>query len=137
MPFGNLKNSYTGEVRKTQKLDFNISCSMYLLNLRYSVPPQQHVCKREEKTVLSDQQICLQEKNSSLDREDPENKGQQEKLCTSLEGQQLAVRQEDDTVMWIPACEESDHQPERADSGSTRYLEPKPKDGHQKHKQAL
>eukprot|EP00064_Thunnus_orientalis_P019224 superscaffoldBa00004717_g19339 len=52
--------------------------------------PQQHVCKEEE--IPADQQLCNQERNSSLDREDPEPpqiKEEQEELCTSLEGEQL------------------------------------------------
>uniref|UniRef100_A0A8C9XZ01 Zinc finger protein 449-like n=1 Tax=Sander lucioperca TaxID=283035 RepID=A0A8C9XZ01_SANLU len=60
--------------------------------------PQQHVCKEEE--VLSDQQLCIQEKKSSLDQEDPEIpqiKEEQEKLCTSQEGKQLVLKQETDT----------------------------------------
>uniref|UniRef100_A0A3B4TMF9 C2H2-type domain-containing protein n=1 Tax=Seriola dumerili TaxID=41447 RepID=A0A3B4TMF9_SERDU len=46
--------------------------------------PQQHVCKEEE--VLTDQQLCDQERNSSLDQEDPEPpqiKEEEEELCTS------------------------------------------------------
>ena len=33
--------------------------------------PQQHVCKEEEE-VLTDQQLCDQDENSSLDQEDPQ-----------------------------------------------------------------
>ncbi|XP_045889760.1 zinc finger protein 100-like isoform X1 [Micropterus dolomieu] len=33
--------------------------------------PQQHVCKEEEE-VLADQQLCVQERNCSLDQEEPE-----------------------------------------------------------------
>ena len=72
--------------------------------------PQQHVCKEEE--VLADQQLCNQERNSSLDQEDPEPpeiKEEQEELCTSQEGEQLVVKVETDTVMLTPAYEESDH----------------------------
>ncbi|XP_031167370.1 uncharacterized protein LOC116058682 isoform X7 [Sander lucioperca] len=72
--------------------------------------PQQHVCKEEE--VLSDQQLCIQEKNSSLDQEDPEPpqiKEEQEELCTSQEGEQLVLKQETDTFMLTPTYEESDH----------------------------
>ncbi|XP_035859536.1 zinc finger protein 510-like isoform X1 [Sander lucioperca] len=60
--------------------------------------PQQHVCKEEE--VLSDQQLCIQEKKSSLDQEDPEPpkiKEEQDELCTSQEGEQLVLKQETDT----------------------------------------
>ncbi|XP_039658380.1 uncharacterized protein LOC120560195 isoform X6 [Perca fluviatilis] len=72
--------------------------------------PQQHVCKEEE--VLSDQQLCIQERNSSLDQEDPEPpqiKDEQEELCTSQEGEQLVLKQETDTFMLTPTYEERDH----------------------------
>ncbi|XP_073339141.1 uncharacterized protein [Pagrus major] len=72
--------------------------------------PQQHVCKEEE--VLADQQVCNQERNSSLDQEDPEPpeiKEEQEELCTSREGEQLVLKVETDTVMLTPTYEESDH----------------------------
>ncbi|XP_074495267.1 uncharacterized protein LOC141769763 [Sebastes fasciatus] len=72
--------------------------------------PQQHVCKEEE--VLADQQLCIQERNSSLDQEDPEPpqiKEEQEELCTSQEGEQLELKQETETFMLTPTDEESDH----------------------------
>ncbi|XP_068576943.1 zinc finger protein 436-like [Cebidichthys violaceus] len=72
--------------------------------------PQQHVCKEEE--VLSDQQLCIQERSSSLDQEDPDPpqiKEEQEELCTSQEGEQLEVQQETETFMLIPTYEESNH----------------------------
>ncbi|XP_035854955.1 zinc finger protein 37-like isoform X2 [Sander lucioperca] len=72
--------------------------------------PQQHVFKEEE--VLSDQQLCIQERNSSLDQEDPEPpqiKEEQEELCPSQEGEQLVLKQETDTFMLTPTYEESDH----------------------------
>ncbi|KAK9521297.1 hypothetical protein VZT92_021116 [Zoarces viviparus] len=65
--------------------------------------PQQHVCKEEE--VLSDQQLCIQERNSSLDQEDPDPpqiKEEQEQLCTSQEGEQLELKQETETFMFTP-----------------------------------
>ncbi|XP_074495277.1 uncharacterized protein LOC141769772 [Sebastes fasciatus] len=104
--------------------------------------PQQHVCKEEE--VLADQQLCIQERNSSLDQEDPEPpqiKEEQEELCTSQEGEQLVLKQ---AFMLTPTYEEnnnSDHQllsqnyhvaksqdrkgGKHGDSGSTRNKEPK------------
>ncbi|XP_044065424.1 uncharacterized protein LOC122882270 isoform X5 [Siniperca chuatsi] len=115
--------------------------------------PQQHVCKEEE--VLADQQLCIQERNSSLDQEDPEPpqiKEEQEELCSRQEGEQLVLKQETDTFMLTPAYEESDRsEPEpksdhqlvshdchvaesqdqkggkHEDSGSTRDAEPKQK----------
>ncbi|XP_044185302.1 zinc finger protein 568-like [Thunnus albacares] len=72
--------------------------------------PQQHVCKEEE--VLADQKLCNQERNSSLDQEDPEPpqiKKEQEELYTSLEGEQLVLKQETETFMLTPTCEESDN----------------------------
>ncbi|XP_042277344.1 zinc finger protein 436-like isoform X2 [Thunnus maccoyii] len=71
---------------------------------------QQHVCEEEE--VLTDQQLCNQEKNSSLDQEDPEPpqiKEEQAELCTSLEGAQLVLKQETETFMLTPTCKESDN----------------------------
>ncbi|CAB1437623.1 unnamed protein product [Pleuronectes platessa] len=68
-------------------------------------PPQQHVCKEEE--LLTDQ-----ERNPSLDQEDPEPpqiKEEQEELCTSQEGEQLVLKQEDDTFMLTSPYEGSDH----------------------------
>ncbi|XP_075960697.1 uncharacterized protein LOC142964313 [Anarhichas minor] len=70
--------------------------------------PQQHVCKEEE--VLSDQQLCIQERNSSLDQEDPDPpqiKEEQEELCTSQEGEQIELKQETETFMLTPTYEES------------------------------
>ncbi|XP_068576795.1 zinc finger protein 420-like [Cebidichthys violaceus] len=72
--------------------------------------PQQHVCKEEE--VLSDQQLCIQERSSSLDQEDPDPpqiKEEQEELCTSQEGEQLELQQETETFMLTPTYEESNH----------------------------
>ncbi|XP_044233425.1 zinc finger protein 347-like [Thunnus albacares] len=72
--------------------------------------PQHHVCEEEE--VLSNQHLCNQERTSSLDQEDPEPpqiKEEQEELCTSLEGEQLVLKQETETFMLTPTCEESDN----------------------------
>ncbi|XP_033946740.1 zinc finger protein 135-like [Pseudochaenichthys georgianus] len=62
--------------------------------------PQQHVCNEDE--VLTDQQLCSQERNSSLDQEDsepPQIKEEQEELCTSQEEEQLELKQETDVFM--------------------------------------
>ncbi|XP_074492802.1 uncharacterized protein LOC141768409 [Sebastes fasciatus] len=72
--------------------------------------PQQHVCKEEEVPV--DQQLCIQERNSSLDQEDPDPpqiKEEQEELCTSQEGEQLVLKQETDSFMLTPTHEEGDN----------------------------
>ncbi|XP_044185326.1 zinc finger protein OZF-like [Thunnus albacares] len=83
--------------------------------------PQQHAYKEGE--VLTDQQICNQDRNSSLDQEDPEPpqiKEEQEELCTSLEEEQL-LKQETETFMWTPTCEESDNSEGQAeDSDDTQ-----------------
>nr|XP_020507906.1 gastrula zinc finger protein XlCGF57.1-like isoform X4 [Labrus bergylta] len=84
--------------------------------------PQQHVCKEEEEEeeeeeVLTDQLLCNQERNSSLDQEDPEPpqiKEEQEELSTSQEGEQLELKEMTDALKWTPAHEESDHnEPEK------------------------
>ncbi|XP_039466326.1 zinc finger protein 571-like isoform X2 [Oreochromis aureus] len=72
--------------------------------------PRQHDCEEEE--GLDEQQVCNQERNSSLDQEDPEPpkiKEEQEELCSSQEGEQLGLKQEADTFMVTPAYEESSH----------------------------
>ncbi|XP_059192792.1 zinc finger protein 570-like [Centropristis striata] len=76
--------------------------------------PQQHFCKEEE--VPADQQLCIQERNSSLDQEDPEPpqvKEEPEELSISQEGEQLVVKQE------TPTYEESD-----LSEDQTMYLKP-------------
>ncbi|XP_067471493.1 zinc finger protein 79-like isoform X1 [Thunnus thynnus] len=73
--------------------------------------PQQHVCKEGE--VLSDQQLCNQERNPNLDQEDPEPpqiKQEQEEFCTSLGGEQLILKQETETFMLNPTFKESEDQ---------------------------
>ncbi|KAK5927086.1 hypothetical protein CgunFtcFv8_022608 [Champsocephalus gunnari] len=72
--------------------------------------PQHPVC---EEQVLSEQQLCIQERNSSLDQEDPEPpqiKEEQEELCTSPEGEQLGLEQDTDAFMLTATKEESEHQ---------------------------
>ncbi|XP_041657768.1 zinc finger protein 32-like [Cheilinus undulatus] len=72
--------------------------------------PQQHECKEGE--VVADQQLCDQERTFSLDQEEPEPpqmKEEQEDLCSSLEIEQLRVKQETETFMWTHTYEDSDH----------------------------
>ncbi|XP_041790288.1 zinc finger protein with KRAB and SCAN domains 3-like isoform X2 [Chelmon rostratus] len=113
--------------------------------------PQQHVCKEEEEEVVAEQQLCNPDRNSSPDLEDPEPlqmKEEQEEVCSSQEGEQLVLKQETDTFMLTPTCEESDHQlmshtchgaesqdqkgGSHEDSGSARNAEPKAKKRNQK-----
>uniref|UniRef100_A0A668SGZ5 C2H2-type domain-containing protein n=1 Tax=Oreochromis aureus TaxID=47969 RepID=A0A668SGZ5_OREAU len=71
--------------------------------------PQQPVCKEEE--VLSELQLCDQERSSSVDQEEPEPpqiKEEQEELCSSQEGEQLGLKEEPDTFM-VTAAEEGEH----------------------------
>ncbi|XP_034397983.1 zinc finger protein 91-like [Cyclopterus lumpus] len=72
---------------------------------------EQYVFKDEEE-VLCEQQLCIQERSSSLDQEDsepPQIKEEQEELCTSQEGEQLELKQETETFMLTPTYEETDH----------------------------
>ncbi|KAL3062592.1 hypothetical protein OYC64_002406 [Pagothenia borchgrevinki] len=80
------------------------------IKLHRTEVPQQHVWNEEE--VLTDQQLCSQERNSSLDQEDPEPpqiKEEQEELCTSQEEEQLELKQETDVFMVTLTDEESVH----------------------------
>ncbi|CAB1433793.1 unnamed protein product [Pleuronectes platessa] len=75
------------------------------IKLHSTERPQQHFCKEEE--VLSDQ-----DRNASLDQEDPQPpqiKEEEEKLCTSQEGEQLVLKQKNDAVMFTPTYKEIDH----------------------------
>ncbi|GLD49870.1 zinc finger protein OZF-like isoform X3 [Lates japonicus] len=77
--------------------------------------PQQHVCQEEE--VLTDQQLCNQERNSSLDQEDPEPLQiieEQEEIYTGQEGEQLVW--ETDNFMLTFDHEETDHSEPEPDS---------------------
>ncbi|XP_059192787.1 zinc finger and SCAN domain-containing protein 31-like [Centropristis striata] len=61
--------------------------------------PQQHFCE-EEKEVPAYQQLCIQERNSSLKQEDPEPPQVKEESVEpriSQEGEQLVVKQETST----------------------------------------
>nr|XP_043905769.1 reticulocyte-binding protein 2 homolog a-like [Solea senegalensis] len=74
---------------------------------RIELPPKD-VLKEEE--VLTEQQLCNQERNSSLYKEEPESlqiKEEEEEICTSQEQEQLELKQE--TFMLTPNNEESDH----------------------------
>ncbi|XP_035490055.2 zinc finger protein 239-like isoform X1 [Scophthalmus maximus] len=85
-------------------------CLKPQIKLHRTELPQQHVCKEEE--VLSEQQLCDQERNSSLDQQEPEPpqmKEEQEEPVSSQEGEQLVLKQETDTFMLTPTYEESEH----------------------------
>ncbi|XP_078106000.1 uncharacterized protein LOC144517755 [Sander vitreus] len=70
--------------------------------------PQPRVCKEEE--VFADQQhLCIQERNSGLDQEEPEPPQIKEELCVSQEGEQLVLKQETDAFTLTPTYEESGH----------------------------
>ncbi|CAI5681660.1 unnamed protein product [Oreochromis niloticus] len=71
---------------------------------------QQHAFEEEE--VFTDQEVCNQERNSSLDQEDPKPpkiKEEEEELCSNQDGEQLGLKQETDAFMVTSACEESAH----------------------------
>ncbi|XP_058469240.1 zinc finger protein 177-like [Solea solea] len=76
--------------------------------------PQKDVLQEEEEEqeVLTEQQLWNQERNSSLDQEEPESlqiKEEEEEICTGQEQEQLELKQEADTFMLTPNNEESDH----------------------------
>ncbi|XP_041849450.1 uncharacterized protein LOC121645121 isoform X2 [Melanotaenia boesemani] len=61
---------------------------------------QQHV--HEEEEVLADQQLCDQERNSSLDQEEsPEIKQEQEELCARQQGEQFVLKQETENSILV------------------------------------
>ncbi|KAM9365894.1 uncharacterized protein KZ484_011986 [Pholidichthys leucotaenia] len=70
--------------------------------------PQLHDCKEEE--VLTVQQLCNQERNSSLDQEeqDAAHVKEEELLCSSQEEEDFGLKQETDTFMVTPTDEAND-----------------------------
>ncbi|CAI5681725.1 unnamed protein product [Oreochromis niloticus] len=81
---------------------------------------QEDVCEEE---VLADQQVCTQERNSSLDEEDPEPpqiKEEQEEV-------QLGLKQEADTFVVNQSYEENDHsEPEPNSEQLLSHSSPEP-----------
>ncbi len=92
---------------------FKSQCPFFFFCLFFFLPalPQWYVCKKEE--VFTNQQLFKQERSSSLDQEDtkpPEIKEEQNEICcTSQEGEQLALKQETDTVLLTSTYKKSDH----------------------------
>ncbi|CAB1436564.1 unnamed protein product [Pleuronectes platessa] len=87
------------------------------IKLHRIVLPQQHVFKEEE--VLTDQQLCYQERNSSLDQDDqkpPQIKEEQEEIWIGQEGEQLVLKQESETFMLTPDYEGMYHKKLRANN---------------------
>ncbi|XP_033985891.1 zinc finger protein OZF-like [Trematomus bernacchii] len=100
--------NYEEEIRRQRRLlDVVLKPE---INIHRIELPQHPVC---EEQVFSEQQLCIQERNSSLDQEDPEPpqiKEELEELCTSQEGEQLGLEPETDAFMLTATEEESEHQ---------------------------
>nr|XP_020453849.1 zinc finger protein 121-like [Monopterus albus] len=74
--------------------------------------PQQHATSKEEEDFFTDQDLCNQERDSSLDPEEskpPQIKVEQEEFSTCQEEEQLKMKQETDAYMLVSTYEESDH----------------------------
>ncbi|XP_039660441.1 uncharacterized protein LOC120561398 isoform X2 [Perca fluviatilis] len=101
---------YEEEIGRQRRL-LDLVCKPEITLLRIELP-QPRVCKEEEEVLADQQQLCIQERNSSLDQEEPEPpqiKEEQEELCVSHEGEQLVLKQETDAFTLTPAYEERDH----------------------------
>ncbi|KAM9332694.1 uncharacterized protein KZ484_017807 [Pholidichthys leucotaenia] len=70
--------------------------------------PQLHDCKEEE--VLTVQQLCNQERNSTLDQEEQDSAQvkEEEELCSSQEEEDFGLKQETDAFMVTPTDEDND-----------------------------
>ncbi|KAM9364750.1 uncharacterized protein KZ484_010921 [Pholidichthys leucotaenia] len=71
--------------------------------------PQLHDCKEEE--ILTIQQLCNQERNSSLDQEEQDTaqvKEEEEEFCSSQGEEHFGMKQETDTFMVTPTDEDND-----------------------------
>lgn len=58
---------------------------------------------------VEDQQLCSQDRNSSLVLENPRAKKEQEDFCSSQELEQIIVKEETDPVVLIPVHDENNH----------------------------
>ncbi|KAM9365220.1 uncharacterized protein KZ484_011392 [Pholidichthys leucotaenia] len=79
--------------------------------------PQLHDCKEEE--VLTVQQLCSQERNSSLDQEEQDAaqvKDKEQELCSSQEEEDFGLKQETDTFMVTRTDEDNDKSETEANS---------------------
>ncbi|KAM9365947.1 uncharacterized protein KZ484_012064 [Pholidichthys leucotaenia] len=80
--------------------------------------PQLHDCKEEE--VLTVQQLCSQERNSSLDQEEQDaaqvKEEEEEELCSSQEEEDFGLKQETDTFMVTRTDEDNDKSETEANS---------------------
>ncbi|XP_034451340.1 uncharacterized protein LOC117767650 [Hippoglossus hippoglossus] len=86
--------------------------------------PEQHFLNKEE--FPADQQLWSLERNPSLEQEEPEPPQikEEEELCTSLEVEQLVLKQEDqDNLLLNPTFKESDHQLLHHSSAQSQDLE--------------
>ncbi|XP_072219518.1 uncharacterized protein [Leuresthes tenuis] len=84
---------------------------------------QQDVCKEEN--VLADRQLCNQERNSSVDQEEPEPpqiKEEQDELCPS-QGEQFVLSQETDTFMPLQSKPEGEEKLEETGNDVDQYEE--------------
>ncbi|XP_072220187.1 uncharacterized protein [Leuresthes tenuis] len=82
---------------------------------------QEHVCKKKE--LLADQQLCNQERSSSVDQEEAEPqqiKEDEEELSTNQDGGQLVMKEETDTFMVTTTYHHGDG---GADGSSEELLE--------------
>ncbi|XP_058469200.1 golgin subfamily A member 6-like protein 22 isoform X4 [Solea solea] len=104
----NIIVQYEKEVDRQREL-LEVVCQPQVKLQRIELP-QQRVYNEDEEEVLSEQQLCNQQRHSRLDQEEPESlqiKEEEEEICTSQE--QLELKQEADTIMLTPDDEESDH----------------------------
>nr|XP_033946351.1 zinc finger and SCAN domain-containing protein 23-like isoform X1 [Pseudochaenichthys georgianus] len=99
---------YEEEIARQRKLlDIVLRPEIHLRSIEL---PQQYIYQKEE--VLTDQQLCSQERNSSLDQEDPEPpqiKEEQEELHTVQEEEQLVLKHETEAFMVTPTDEGNEH----------------------------
>ncbi|KAM9365662.1 uncharacterized protein KZ484_011766 [Pholidichthys leucotaenia] len=114
-----ITNQYEEEINRQRRLLNMRWCSQIKIHrIDFSQQPEY---KAEE--VVTEQQLCNQERNSVLDQEEPEApqvKEEQEELCISQEGEQLVVKLEADPFMGTLVCEEK--QQSEAEPNSEQLL---------------
>ncbi|KAM9364798.1 uncharacterized protein KZ484_010978 [Pholidichthys leucotaenia] len=88
----------------------------------YEDAPQLHDGKEEE--ILTVQQLCKQERNSSLDQEEKATaqvKEEEEELCTSQEEEYFGLKRETDTFMRRDPSQDEGDEPLASGNASSAY----------------
>ncbi|XP_030607841.1 myelin transcription factor 1-like isoform X2 [Archocentrus centrarchus] len=99
------------ELCRTDVEKIFVHCREELLDISWKPEIKLHRIDLPHASESEEEEVCNQERNSSVDQEDPEPpqiKEEEEELYISQEGEQHVLKEETETFMVTPAYEESD-----------------------------